>query len=193
MALVATLVGRIQMNLSDLTTSLFNAATGVGIGAGSLWAARSSQHEIRLSLVSRGSIGLFVATTAASVVAVLPVDSHLQSWWVGIALLAAGFFGGWIAVPLQVFIQAHPPAEFKGRVLAAMNLMTWIGILAASLYCFAALAVTGFRLDPSWILLSIGFVMLAAGVASRLVSGDHLCDERIRERVVGPIDASTKR
>lgn len=192
LALVVTLVGRVQMNLSDLTTSLFNAAIGVGIGAGSLWAARASQHDNGLFLVSRGSIGLFIATTAASLIPVLSVDITWQSWGFGIALLIAGFFGGWIAVPLQVFIQAHPPAELKGRVLAAMNLMTWIGILSASLYYFAALAVTGFRLDPSWILLSVGFIMLAAGVAPRLVSDEHLSDERLREELADRIEASRR-
>lgn len=192
LALVVTLIGRIQMDLTDLTTSLFNASIGVGIGAGSMWAARSSQHDIRLSLVSRGSIGLFVATTAASIIPVLPISTNSQSWGFGIALLIAGFFGGWIAVPLQVFIQAHPPAELKGRVLAAMNLMTWVGILSASLYYFAALAVTGFRLDPSWILLSIGFIMLAAGVTPRLVSDEHLSDERLREGLADRTEASRR-
>src|SRR5262249_48160336 len=41
---------------------------------------------------------------------------------------AAGFF----TVPIQVFLQMRPPADQKGRVIGAMNLINWIGILVSS-------------------------------------------------------------
>jgi acyl-[acyl-carrier-protein]-phospholipid O-acyltransferase/long-chain-fatty-acid--[acyl-carrier-protein] ligase len=38
-------------------------------------------------------------------------------------------------VPLQVFLQGRPPADQKGRVIGAMNLLNWVGIfLAAATY-----------------------------------------------------------
>ncbi len=51
-----------------------------------------------------------------------------------LALLLAmlGLSAGLFAVPLQVFMQHRPPRELKGRMIAAMNLLTWIGILASS-------------------------------------------------------------
>ncbi len=177
-ALMITLVGQIQMNLSATTTALFNAAVGLGIGIGSVWAAKLSTHDVRLSLVSRGSVGLFGAISVAAIIAVTPMDTNLKSWIFGLSLLVGGFFGGWIAVPLQVFVQTHPPAALKGRVIAVMNLMTWIGILLASVFYFASLGLTGFRMDPSWILLSVGFVMLLAGTRSRLKTNEHLQNER---------------
>ena len=50
--------------------------------------------------------------------------------------IAAGVF----TVPLQVFLQSRPPADQKGRVIGAMNLVNWIGIL------FSAQIYAGFDL-----------------------------------------------
>ena len=177
-ALTITLVGKVQMNLPDTITGALNASMGFGIGIGSISAAILSKKDVRLTLVRLGSIGLFCGMAAASIVAVLPIDVAMKPWLFGMSLFVAGFFGGWIAVPLQVFIQAHPPAELKGRVIAVMNVMTWIGILLASVYYFGALAVTGFKMNPSWILMSIGIIMILAVSLSRLNTQEHLKEER---------------
>lgn len=47
-------------------------------------------------------------------------------------LFVTGIATGLFAVPLQTLLQVRPPDEEKGRVIAAMNFMTWIGILLAS-------------------------------------------------------------
>lgn len=177
-ALTITLVGQIQLELDSTITSLFNAAVGLGIGIGSIWAARLSKKELRLTLVSRGSIGVFAASATAAIVAILPIDITVKSAMFGTTMIVIGFFGGWVAIPLQVYIQAHPRAEYKGRVVAVMNLMTWIGILLASVYYFGALAITQFKLDPSWILLSTGTIMLLTGTLSRLRTTEHLRNDR---------------
>lgn len=172
--LTITLVGQIQMQLEATVTALFNAGVGLGIGVGSIWAARLSKHEVRFSLVKQGCVGVFISTAFASMVAIVPFDSSVKSWVFGLTMVSVGFFGGWVAIPLQVYIQAHPRAEYKGRVIAVMNLMTWIGILLASVYYFGALAISQFQLDPSWILLSTGVIMLLAGLLSGLKSVEHL-------------------
>ena len=66
----------------------------------------------------------------------------------------------------------------EGRVIAVMNLMTWIGILLASVYYITALAITGFKMDPSWILLSCGVIMLLTGLLSKLKTIDKLQEQR---------------
>ncbi len=176
-ALTITLVGEVQMNLPETVTGAFNASMGLGIGIGSISAAIISKKDVRLILVKIGSLGLFCGMAAASIVAVLPIDVALRSWLFGISLFVGGFFGGWVAIPLQVFIQAHPPAELKGRMIALMNIMTWTGILLASVYYFAALAVTGFKMKPSWILISVGLIMFLAETISRLKTQEHLKDK----------------
>lgn len=171
-ALAITLTGQVQLGLSATVTSLFNASMGLGIGLGSVVAAKVSRNQVRLGLVRFGSIGLFLGMLAVAIIAVSSIDSTFKSWLIGFFLFAAGIFGGLVAIPLQVFIQTHPPAELKGRVIALMNLMTWIGILLASVYYIAILAMTGFKMDPSWILLSCGVIMLVASVLANLKTKD---------------------
>lgn len=177
--LAITLTGQVQLELSATVTSLLNASMGLGIGLGSVVAAKISKRNVRLSLVKSGSAGFFLGMTALAVTAISPIGISFKTWLIGACLFAAGFSGGTIAIPLQVFIQAHPPAEFKGRVIAVMNLMTWIGILLASVYYIAVLAITNFQMDPSWILLSCGFIMLLTGSLARLQTTQHLQEERV--------------
>lgn len=160
--LAITLIGKVQLNLGDMLTGIFSAIMGLGIGAGCVAAAKLSKNAIRFSLVAKGCWLMFFATLMASLVAVLPIEKDMQKILFGISLLLSGFFGGWIAVPLQVFIQFQAPEQLKGRVIAAMNLITWIGILLASFYYFGFLWVTGFKADPSWMLVSVGAIMLIA-------------------------------
>jgi acyl-[acyl-carrier-protein]-phospholipid O-acyltransferase/long-chain-fatty-acid--[acyl-carrier-protein] ligase len=58
---------------------------------------------------------------------------HLLGYWGSLAVLCIlGMFTGMFAVPLQVFLQARPPEGLKGRMIATMNLLNWIGIFASS-------------------------------------------------------------
>jgi acyl-[acyl-carrier-protein]-phospholipid O-acyltransferase/long-chain-fatty-acid--[acyl-carrier-protein] ligase len=50
-------------------------------------------------------------------------------------LLLMGMAAGIFTVPLQVFLQSRPPSDQKGRVIGAMNLVNWIGLLfSAEIY-----------------------------------------------------------
>jgi MFS family permease len=50
-------------------------------------------------------------------------------------LMLMGMAAGIFTVPLQVFLQSRPPSDQKGRVIGAMNLVNWIGILfSAEIY-----------------------------------------------------------
>src|SRR5690606_23007437 len=46
-------------------------------------------------------------------------------------LALLGFFGGIYDVPLAATIQKRSPTNAKGGTFAAVNLLTWIGILAS--------------------------------------------------------------
>ncbi|MEM9657351.1 MAG: MFS transporter, partial [Planctomycetota bacterium] len=47
-------------------------------------------------------------------------------------LVGLGAFAGLFVVPLQVFMQSRPPENKKGRMIALMNLCSWIGILISA-------------------------------------------------------------
>lgn len=72
-----------------------------------------------------------------SFVAVLVPSSRFE-WIVRGLLIGVGLFAGFFYVPLAVFMQARPPAALKGRMIGAMNLVNWIGIMLSAVFYGAA-------------------------------------------------------
>ncbi len=162
-------VCRTQLGFSSTVTSLLSTCMGIGIAIGCMVCGKLCKGQVRFDLVRVGAWGLFVATGMASTACILPMaNGHVQAWMIGGSLLLIGFFAGIFAVPPQVFIQARPPEAFKGRVIGAMALTTWIGICIASGYYFLYTkfaAATG--LVYSWIFLSVGFMFVLVAVLFR--------------------------
>ena len=82
-------------------------------------------------------------------------------------MLVLGAFTGLFAVPLQVFMQARPPKDKKGRMIAVMNQANWIGIIiAAGLYWRAGQADRSRRTGRA---ASMFLFIAAADAADRAV------------------------
>jgi len=112
------------LGLDEAHTGWLWAAVAIGIGIGSVVAGRLSGHKVELGLVPIGSVGIGV-TSLFLVVA--------HSFWGAIAcLVILGFFAGFFSVPLNAMLQQKSQAEFRGRVIAANNVMNFLGILAAA-------------------------------------------------------------
>ena len=85
--------------------------------------------------------------------------------------MAAGFF----IVPLQVFLQARPPEDQKGRMIGTMNLINWIGIVfAAAFYQLAIIAIDRFelrdaagRLEVTWMFAALALLILPVALFYR--------------------------
>ena len=84
----------------------------------------------------------------------------LGIWPVRLDLGLLGFFGGFYAVPLNALIQHRPAREQKGGVIAAANLLSFVGVfLAAGIYfLFASVA----HLQPGQIFLAGAITTVAA-------------------------------
>jgi hypothetical protein len=79
-----------------------------------------------------------------------------------------GVFAGFFIVPRAVFMQARPPEDQKGRMIGAMNLINWIGILLAAGFYFAAEAICRMLHAPvSWIFAMTAAVMLPVALFYR--------------------------
>jgi acyl-[acyl-carrier-protein]-phospholipid O-acyltransferase/long-chain-fatty-acid--[acyl-carrier-protein] ligase len=124
--------GKQQIGLDDFHTSFLNACVGFGIAAGCVLAGKLSRHTIRFGLVSRGAWGIVVTAALLSAVPFTTDDPRLAEALSAVLLTGLGVSAGFFAVPLQVFLQARPPKEQKGRMIGAMNLVNWIGILLAA-------------------------------------------------------------
>src|SRR5205085_10134967 len=79
-----------------------------------------------------------------------------------VCLIALGIFTGLYAVPLQVLMQMKPPAELKGRMIATMNLLNFLGItLAGLVYAGASRLLERLGLPPST-MFAVTALMLGA-------------------------------
>jgi acyl-[acyl-carrier-protein]-phospholipid O-acyltransferase / long-chain-fatty-acid--[acyl-carrier-protein] ligase len=117
--------GRDILHLASTRGSLLQAAIAIGIGLGSLAAGYLSGGKIEYGLIPLGAAGI----TVFGFLLALP---GLSFGTVLIFLAALGFFGGFFIVPISALLQHRPEEQHRGGVLASANLLSFIGILAAS-------------------------------------------------------------
>jgi acyl-[acyl-carrier-protein]-phospholipid O-acyltransferase/long-chain-fatty-acid--[acyl-carrier-protein] ligase len=101
--------------------------SGVGMIAGSLFAARVSRKFIEIGVIPLGALGLSVSLF------ILPTLTNLNL--IGFTLFAFGFFAGLIMVPLNSLIQFFTPIKELGVVLAGNNFVQ-------NIFMFAFLIIT---------------------------------------------------
>jgi MFS family permease len=176
--------GKLQMNFGDSRTSLMAACLGVGIAVGCVIAAKASHKRVSFRLVNIGAWGIIGSLLAAGVMGMLfeplvnaPVKESFWSImiprfpgeWAGrIVLTILGVFAGLFVVPLQVFMQTRPPRGQKGRMIGAMNLANWIGIvLSAAFYLAGDAFCKAVNIPYSGIFIALAVVMVPVAVFFR--------------------------
>ncbi len=137
--------GQDVLHLSAMHNSFLNVAIALGIGLGSFAAGYLSGGKIEYGLIPLGSLGL----TTFAVVLWLPGLSTNQF---AAHLAALGFFGGFFIVPIAALLQHRPAREQKGGVLAAANLLSFVGIFLASGVFYLLTSVA--KLDPRQVFLA---------------------------------------
>ncbi len=141
--------GHDVLHINEARISYLQAAVGIGIGLGSLAAGYLSGGKIEYGLIPLGALGM-------TLFAVLLSRHGLTLQQVATNLALLGFFGGFFAVPMNALIQHRPEPERKGGVIAAANLLSFVGVfLAAGAYYLLA---SSFHLGPGGIFLA-GAVM----------------------------------
>jgi acyl-[acyl-carrier-protein]-phospholipid O-acyltransferase/long-chain-fatty-acid--[acyl-carrier-protein] ligase len=152
--LAIIIYGHDVLRVDETHITYLQAAVAVGIGLGSVAAGYLSGGKIEYGLIPLGAVGMTVfgallyfrapaeivgaALGAVGGHASLPVVGKLFSLaaaWVRLRVIdlgLLGFFGGLFVVPLGALIQHRPRPEQKGGVIAAVNLVSFIGIALAS-------------------------------------------------------------
>jgi acyl-[acyl-carrier-protein]-phospholipid O-acyltransferase/long-chain-fatty-acid--[acyl-carrier-protein] ligase len=144
-------LGKIELGVGDLWTSILTACIGVGIAAGCVIGGLVSHGQVDFRLLRVGIIGMLACLVIAGIpsgveapavdvanaaVAQRPGIGESRQWLGFYAslpvMLLLGVFTGLFAVPLQVFMQSRPPKDKKGRMIAVMNQANWIGVLIAA-------------------------------------------------------------
>lgn len=100
-------------------------AMAVGIGLGSFAAGYLSGKKIEYGLIPLGSLGMTLFGWYLS-----RPGLGLSSVVTGLALY--GFFCGFFIVPIAALIQHRPDRGNKGAVIAASNLLSFVGIFLAA-------------------------------------------------------------
>jgi len=145
--LAVIIYGHDVLHIDETHITYLQAAIAVGIGLGSVAAGYLSGGKIEYGLIPLGAMGmtlfgalLYFRAPAEFLAGWFERISHpvlsLAATWARLRVFdlgLLGFFGGLFAVPLGALIQHRPRPEQKGGVIAAANLVSFIGIALASL------------------------------------------------------------
>jgi acyl-[acyl-carrier-protein]-phospholipid O-acyltransferase/long-chain-fatty-acid--[acyl-carrier-protein] ligase len=186
--------GHDVLHIDDTRTSYLQAAVGIGIGLGSLAAGYLSRGKIEMGLIPIGALGM----TIFGALLYFSRPAELLAHWLSSAafhqgsaaavgfgglivsavrlripdLSLLGFFGGFFAVPLNALIQHRPRPEQKGGVIAAANLLSFVGVfLAAGAYYFCSSVL---HQTPAGVFLDGAILTLVTTVASIYLLRDSL-------------------
>jgi len=141
------------LRIDERHISYLQAAVAIGIGLGSLATGYLSDAKIEYGLIPVGAVGMTVFGFLSA--------SHGISLERAAAYLGLlGFSGGFYAVPLNALIQHRPDPERKGGVIAAANLISFVGVFAAAGAYFAL--AEGLRLRADEIFFAGACMTLAA-------------------------------
>jgi 1-acyl-sn-glycerol-3-phosphate acyltransferase len=142
------------LHVAETRAGLLFTALAIGIGLGSLMAGRISGNHIELGLVPTGSLmmGVFAILLALT-----------TNYGVALTtLIVIGFGGGFMAVPLNAYLQEEPAADEKGRMIATNNLMNSVAMMVA--YVMLDVMHDVLHWTPRTIFAALGIAMLAGAV-----------------------------
>jgi len=147
--------GEDVLHSNSTGTGILQAAVAIGIGFGSLAAGYLSSGKVEYGLIPLGSVGM-------TVLGIMLSAGNLSFTHVLVLLSALGFSAGFFAVPINALIQHRPDEKDKGGVIAAANLLSFVGIGGAAgvYYVFQHFG----HFSPSAIFLSVSLVTVAATI-----------------------------
>jgi acyl-[acyl-carrier-protein]-phospholipid O-acyltransferase/long-chain-fatty-acid--[acyl-carrier-protein] ligase len=143
------------LHIGQAKTGYLNATLAVGIGIGSMVAGCLSGNKIEFGLIPLGSIGM-------TCTGMLLGGTHHGLLGSALLLGSLGFWAGFYAVPVNALIQHRPPEKDKGGIIAAANLLSFVGIaLSAGVYY---IFTTFIHLDPREVILAASVITGAGTV-----------------------------
>lgn len=141
------------LRIDERHISYLQAAVAIGIGLGSVVTGYLSDAKIEYGLIPVGAVGM-------TVFGFLSASHGISLERAAVYLGLLGFFGGFYAVPLNALIQHRPDPARKGGVIAAANLISFVGVFAAAGAYFAL--AEGLRLRADEIFFAGACMTLAA-------------------------------
>lgn len=131
----------------------------LGIAGGSIFAGMLSKRGIEWSLAP---IGLFLMSGGLFVLSQLETTSAILPYFLSFAGAGAAMF----LVPVNTFVQDHPPADKRGTVISVSNFFNNIGGISAVLIQLA-MVLLGLKVQWQFLILSVFTFMIAIMAAKK--------------------------
>jgi acyl-[acyl-carrier-protein]-phospholipid O-acyltransferase / long-chain-fatty-acid--[acyl-carrier-protein] ligase len=144
-----------MMKLSEEMSGGLLAAVMVGIALGSWLCGKLSRGTVELGFVGLGAVGM-------SLFGIDLMWAHENIYRAAIDFFMMGMSAGFYEVPLMAFLQWRSPPAERGRIMATVNFLSFVAILAAS----AVLWLLGnvLHLNPAQVFFTLGTLSLTGVV-----------------------------
>jgi len=154
-------IGILQLDIGEETTGYLGACAAIGIAVGCVAAGRLSHGTFHAGIVRIGATGMMLTLLLLAAPGSARGGTLLGTGGTAFALVVLGIFAGLFAVPLQVYIQAKSPTAQKGRLVATMNVLNWLGIAFSGVYhkLFNAMFVR-FGLPPATMFAAAALILV---------------------------------
>ncbi len=164
-------LGKVQLVLSDTSTSIMAATIGLGIAIGAVLGGWLSGGRVNFRVAKIGAWGSCFFLLLLGLPG--PQHDHLLGFAGSLPALALmGVCAGFFAIPIQTFIQSRPPADQKGRIIGVQNTMNFTAILLSGvIYIGFDQLVTALAWPRATIFLFTAALMLPVAIFYRPRSG----------------------
>ena len=128
-----------------LALGIVQLAPSLGIGVGCYLAGRLSGNRVEFGLVPCGCaiMSIFLAVSVLFPGGYFTWNEHMIYPFSLLFLILAGIGGGLFVIPLKAYIQLKAPADQRGGILAASNVICFAAILFAGIFSSVFCAAGG--------------------------------------------------
>lgn len=163
-------LGKTQLGLTDTRTSLMVSLISIGIAAGGAAAGWLTRRFSEGTIIRVGMFGVVGFCLLLSIT--LPGGKHLLGFGGTVpVLMLLGASAAFFAIPIQVFLQARPPEQLRGRMIAVMNQANFFAIVLSGVaYILADQLIAAFGWPRSALFAMMGLAFLPVAVLYRLDS-----------------------
>ena len=147
----------------ETVVTLLLAMFIVGISAGSMLCERLTRHRITLAPVPWGALGLTLL--GIDLFFAVPANPEPSTWLslmtepvyirVLLDLVGIGICGGLFIVPLYAFIQYETPDHKRARIIAALNVINSLFMVASAIAGILVLGVFDLGIPTFFLILSL--------------------------------------